>query len=103
MITCPFCEKTHNQFYLVDVKSTININGKDIAFDYINTYLDLNKAITEAKVLTENDDVLSVSVHRWTINNDGTQEHAEDDCINGIFRSCIPYSYTNKNHREMEE
>lgn len=96
MITCPFCEKTHNQFYLVDVKSTININGKDIAFDYINTYLDLNKAITEAKVLTENDDVLSVSVHRWTINNDGTQEHAED-------KDNIPYSYINKNHREFKE
>ena len=56
----------------------------------------MNKAITEAKVLTENDDVLSVSVHRWTINNDGTQEHAED-------KDNIPYSYINKNHREFKE
>ena len=34
-------------FYLVDVLSTITINGNDIAFDYINTYLDLDKAIAK--------------------------------------------------------
>ena len=93
MITCPFCEKTHNQFYLVDVKSTININGKDIAFDYINTYLDFDSAMSEARTLTENDDVLSVSVHTWILNDDGTQEHAED----------ISYIYINKTHREFKE
>ena len=91
------------EFFLVDVKSTINVNGKDVAFDYINTYLDFDSAMSEARALTENDDVLSVSVHTWILNDDGTQEHAEDDCINGIFRSCIPYGYTNKNHRELEE
>ena len=96
MITCPFCEKTHNQFYLVDVKSTININGKDIAFDYINTYLDFDSAMSEARTLTENDDVLSVSVHTWILNDDGTQEHTED-------KDNIPYSYINKNHREFKE
>lgn len=96
MITCPFCGKTHEQFYLVDVKSTISVNGKDVAFDYINTYLDLDKAISEAKTLTENDDVLSVSVHRWKINDDGTQEHAEG-------KDNIPYSYINKTHREFKE
>lgn len=91
------------EFFLVDVKSTINVNGKDVTFDYINTYLDFDSAMLEARALTENDDVLNVSVHTWILKDDGTQEHAEDDCINGIFRSCIPYSYTNKNHREMEE
>ena len=96
MITCPFCEKTHNQFYLVDVKSTININGNDIAFDYINTYLDFDSAMLEARTLTENNDILSVSVHKWILSDDGTQEHAED-------KDNIPYSYINKTHREFKE
>lgn len=93
MITCPFCEKTHNQFYLVDVKSTINVNGKDVAFDYINTYLDFDSAMSEARTLTENDDVLSVSVHKWILSDDGTQEHTED----------VSYIYINKTHREFKE
>ena len=50
-------------FYLVDVLSTITINGNDIAFDYINTYLDLDKAIEAAKEISENPDVLKVTVH----------------------------------------
>ena len=48
-------------------------------------------------------DVLHVAIHRWILKDDGTQEHAEDDYINGVFRSSIPFYYTNKNHREMEE
>ena len=91
------------EFFLVDVKSTINVNGKDVAFDYANTYTDFDEAMEKTKELTKDSDVLHVASHRWILKDDGTQEHAEDDCINGIFRSCIPYSYTNKNHREMEE
>ena len=96
MITCPFCGKTHNWFYLVDVKSTININGKDIAFDYINTYLDFDSAMLEARTLTENNDILSVSVHKRILSDGGTQEHAED-------KYNIPYSYINKTHRDFKE
>ena len=81
------------EFFLVDVKSTINVNGKDVAFDYINTYLDFDSAMSEARALTENDDVLSVSVHTWILNDDGTQEHAED----------ISYIYINKTRREFKE
>lgn len=81
------------EFFLVDVKSTINVNGKDVAFDYINTYLDFDSAMSEARTLTENDDVLSVSVHTWILNDDGTQEHTED----------VSYIYINKNHREFKE
>ena len=39
------------EFFLVDVKSTINVNGKDVAFDYINTYTDFDKAMEKAKEL----------------------------------------------------
>ena len=88
-----FVNINYMEFFLVDVKSTINVNGKDVAFDYINTYLDFDSAMSEARALTENDDVLSVSVHTWILNDDGTQEHAED----------ISYIYINKTHREFKE
>ena len=91
------------EFYNLSVQSTININGKDVAFDYANTYTDFDEALIKAKELKKDSDVLHVAIHRWILKDDGTQEHAEDDCINGILRSCIPWSYTNKNHREMEE
>ena len=82
-------------FWLVDVKSTVNVNGVDVAFDYINTYLSLSEAIKEAKLLSENDDILEVSVHKWILNEDGMQEHSEDD-------DSIPYSFLNKDHREWK-
>ena len=82
-------------FWLVDVKSTVNVNGVDVAFDYINTYLSLSEAIKEAKLLSENDDILEVSVHKWILNEDGMQEHSEDD-------DSIPYHFLNRNHREFK-
>lgn len=91
------------EFYSLDVQSTVNINGKDVAFDYNNTYLTLDEAIERAKIISQNDDTLHVAVHRWILKDDGTEHHAEDDYINGVFRSSIPFSYTNKNHREMRE
>lgn len=84
------------EFWLVDVKSTVNVNGKDVALDYINTRYDKNEAIEEAKLLSKNEDVLDVSVHKWILLEDGTQEHAEDD-------DCIPYSFQNENHRELRK
>ena len=83
------------EFWLLDVKSTVNVNGKDVAFDYINTYYDKNEAIKEAKLLSMNEDVLDVSVHKWILLEDGSQEHSEDD-------DCIPYSFQNKDHREWK-
>ena len=82
-------------FWLVDVKSAANVNGVDVAFDYINTYLSLSEAIKEAKLLSENDDILEVSVHKWILNEDGSQEHADGD-------DSIPYSFLNKDHREWK-
>lgn len=84
------------EFYLVDVKSTVNVNGVDIAFDYINTYYDSNEAIKEAKLLSMNEDVLEVSVHKWILGEDGAQEHSNDN-------NSIPYHFQNKNHREIKE
>ena len=82
-------------FWLVDVKSTVNVNGNDVAFDYINTYFSLSEAIKEAKLLSENDDILEVSVHKWILNEDGSQEHADGD-------DSIPYDFFNKDHREWK-
>ena len=82
-------------FYLLDVKSTVCVNGKDVAFDYINTYFDHLEAIKEAKLLSENEDVLDVSVHKWILHSDGTQEHSEDNDL-------ILYHFVNKEHREWK-
>ena len=83
------------EFYLLDVKSTVKVNGVDVAFDYINTYCDCDKAIKKAKLLSMNEDVLDVSVHKWILNEDGTHEHSEDS-------DSIPYHFHNENHREMK-
>ena len=82
-------------FWVVDVKSTVNVNGNDVAFDYINTYFSLSEAIKEAKLLSENDDVLEVSVHKWIMKDDGSQEHADGD-------DSIPYRFLDKDHREWK-
>lgn len=82
------------EFYLLDVKSTVNVNGTDVAFDYINTYCSSNEAIKVAKLLSMNEDVLEVSVHKWILKEDATQEHSEDS-------DSILYSFLNSNHREM--
>ena len=82
-------------FWVVDVKSTVNVNGNDVAFDYINTYFSLSEAIKETKLLSENDNVLEVSVHKWILKEDASQEHADGD-------DSIPYSFLNKDHREWK-
>ena len=84
------------EFYDLSVQSTININGKDVVFDYDNIYTDLDEAMTKAEELTKDNDVLHVAIHRWILKDDGTQEHAEG-------KDNIPYSYINKNHREFKE
>lgn len=52
------------EFYDLQVLSTVNINGKYVAFDYNNTYTDLDEAMTKAEELTKNNDVLHVAIHR---------------------------------------
>ena len=83
------------ELWLLDVKSTVIVNGTDVAFDYINTYYEEKDAIMEAKLLSLDDDVLEVSVHKWILKDDGTQEHSEDD-------DSIPYHFLNRDHREFK-
>lgn len=83
-------------FWLLDVKSTVVVNEKDVAFDYINTYFEPNEAINEAKLLSGDENVLEVSVHHWILQDDGISKHAENnDGTDIIFR------FLNKNHREF--
>lgn len=79
------------EFYDLDVQSTININGEDTAFDYNNIYLNFDDANAETEKLKINNDVLSISIHKWILLPDGTQEHTGE----------VLYSYINKNHREL--
>lgn len=85
-------------FWLLDVKSLTTVNGNDVCFDYINTYFDSNEAIKEAKLLSEDNDILEVSVHHWVLKEDGTQEHADNGDI-----SDMPYHFVNTNHYEWKE
>lgn len=82
-------------YWLLDVKSTVVVNGKDAAFDYINTYYEEKDAIREAKLLSVDDNVLEVSVHKWILKEDGSQEHSED-------ADSIPYRFLNRDHREFK-
>lgn len=65
------------EYYLLDVKRTVKANGADVAFDYINTYYYPNEAIKEAMVLSMNEEVLHVSVHKWFVNENGEHDHCE--------------------------
>ena len=80
-------------FYLVDVKSTVSVEGQDVAFDYINTYCKKNVAVKEAKMLMRNPDVLDVSVHKWKQLANGEQDHTEEVLLH----------YVNKRHREWRK
>lgn len=85
-------------FWLMDVQSTVVVNGKDVAFDYINTFYEESDAIKEAKLLSQDGNILKVSVHHWILNEDGTQEHvmSEDN-------TDVPYYFVNRNHKEMKK
>lgn len=78
-------------FWLLDVQSTVNVNGKDVAFDYINTFFEKNEALNEAKLICKNEDILQVLVVHWKLYSDGTQENL--DCI---------FSFLNEEHRELK-
>lgn len=86
-------EKIIMEFYSLDVKSTVTLNGKDVAFDYDNTYLNYDDARSEAEKLKTNNDILCIHIHKWVLLPDGTQEHTNQ----------ISYSYINTNHREMRK
>ena len=74
------------EYYLIDVKSEIKVGTVHTAFDYINTCLHFEEAIEKAKEISMNPDVLDVSVHKWVLKEDGTNEHSEDN-------DSIPYHY----------
>lgn len=80
-------------FYLVDVKSTVRVNGKDVAFDYINTYCKKNAAIREARALMRNPDVLDISIHKWKKFPNGEDDHTGE----------IAFHYINQRHREWKK
>lgn len=79
-------------FYLVDVKSTKNVNGEDVALDYINTYLLESDAENEAKKLSKDEDTLEVGVFRWKLLENG--DHEIDYGYNG-------FRFLNRKHREL--
>lgn len=84
-------------FWLLDVKSTREVNGEMVAFDYINTYFSCKKAVKKAKLISAENNILEVSVHHWILKSDGTREHAE----NGD-NTDVPYYFLNRNHWELK-
>ena len=80
------------EIYLLDVKSVVDVNGNDVAHDYINTYTNFIDAANEALRLSSNKsmNIVDMSIHKWIIKEDGTQEHSDD--IDSIIR------FTNKDN-----
>lgn len=65
------------EYYLLDVKRNVTVNGVDVAFDYINTYYYSNEAVKEAMILSMDKEVLHVSVHKWIVNENGEHDHCD--------------------------
>ena len=67
------------ELFLVDVKSTVKINDKEVALDYINTYTDFITASNYAMSLTSDKTILDVSIHKWIMDETGEMKHSEDE------------------------
>lgn len=79
-------------FYLLDVLSTVIINGKEVAFDYINTYYTPKEAKAAAEALKQRTDIVRFTVHEWTLSEEGEQDHTGN----------ILDSWYNPNHPENQ-
>ena len=64
-------------FYLVDVLSNVTIDGENVPFDYINTYVTKEEAMSAAEKLAANTDTIRVSIHKWSLDQNGNQEHCD--------------------------
>ena len=71
-------------FYLVDVLSNVTIDGENVPFDYINTYVTKEEAMSAANKLAANTDTIRVAVHKWCLDQNGNEEHCDgvDSIIN---------------------
>ena len=73
-------------YWLVDVKRTIIVDDNEFAFDYINTYFNVDDAVKEAMFLSTLEEVVNVSVHKWKVNERGRHAHSND-------LDSVPYHY----------
>lgn len=71
-------------FYLVDVLSNVTIEGENVPFDYINTYMTKEEAISAAKRFAADANTIKVTVHKWFIDRNGNEDHCDgiDSIIN---------------------
>lgn len=76
-------------FWLLNVKSTEEVDGEQLPFDYVNTYYDKDKANADAKELSKKKNILAVGVYHWILKADGTQERVESE---------DSYYFLNRNH-----
>lgn len=62
-------------YYLLDIKSVVIIDGKETAFDYLNTYTSFNDVIKSFDYLGCKDNIADASIHEWELKSDGSSEH----------------------------
>lgn len=79
-------------FYLLDVLTTVIINGKGVAFDYINTYYTPEAVKTAAEMLKQRNDIVRFTIHEWKLYENGEQDHTGN----------ILASWYNPNHPENQ-
>lgn len=71
-------------FYLVDVLSNVTIDGEKRAFDFINTYITKDEAMSAAEKFAADANTIKVTVHKWFIDRNGNEDHCDgiDSIIN---------------------
>lgn len=62
-------------FYLVDVLSNVTIDGEKRAFDFINTYITKDEAMSAAEKFAADTNTIKVIVHKWFIDRNGHEGH----------------------------
>lgn len=79
-------------FYIMEIRKIISINGKDIVFNYKDTYFDKQKAIQKAKELSEDENILKICIFHWFLNRNGVQY---------MIDGSIPYYYLKETQKEI--
>ena len=81
-------------FYIMEIRKIISINGKDIVFSYKDTYFDKHKAIQKAKELSEDENILKICICHWFLNRNGVQY---------MIDGSIPYYYLKDTQKIVNE
>ena len=70
-------KKIITHYYAVSVFSVECSGDESVALDYANIYHDKDKALEEARTLSNRKGVIQVIAKKWNLYSDGTEEPCE--------------------------